>query len=123
MAGTRAARTSFPASASVARNSALVAVPGFINTPIPGWYYADFRGGLPRRTIPWARGGPAVYSRRIPAVYSRRAKWWTETMNVILFALRRPFTVMVALVAVAAAFVLALWRMDVDVFQQDQLNE
>ncbi len=37
-------------------------------------------------------------------------------MNVILFALRRPFTVMVALVAVAAAFVLALWRMDVDVF-------
>ena len=37
-------------------------------------------------------------------------------MNVILFALRRPITVMVALVAVAATFVLAVWRMDVDVF-------
>ena len=37
-------------------------------------------------------------------------------MNVILFALRRPITVMVALAAVALGFVLALRRMDVDVF-------
>src|SRR5690349_10299458 len=37
-------------------------------------------------------------------------------MNPIVFALRRPFTVMVAIVAVALACGLAVWRMDVDVF-------
>src|SRR5437867_1088396 len=37
-------------------------------------------------------------------------------MNPIVFALRRPFTVMVAIVAVALACGLAIRRMDVDVF-------
>ena len=37
-------------------------------------------------------------------------------MNPIVFALRRPYTVLVAVVAVALGSALALWRMPVDIF-------
>ena len=37
-------------------------------------------------------------------------------MNPIVFALRRPITVMVLVIALALGSVLAVWRMDVDIF-------
>jgi hypothetical protein len=37
-------------------------------------------------------------------------------MNPIVFALRRPFTVMVGIAAIAMGCALALWKMDVDIF-------
>src|SRR5437660_239755 len=41
---------------------------------------------------------------------------WSRTMNPIDFAMRRPLSVMVAVVAVALGSVLAVWRMPIDIF-------
>ncbi len=39
-------------------------------------------------------------------------------MRLILFALRRPVTVLIVLMAISLACGLALWRMPIDVFPQ-----
>src|SRR3954467_12192860 len=61
-----------------------------------------------------------VESVRIEAVVDRGRPSIVATarclMNPIVFAMRRPFTVMVAVVALALGSGLAIWRMPVDIF-------